>query len=331
MELLFFDNFAIKALRTMMELNNNTVLLSIPEIAPNQWFNGVSPNLMGIPLDKEHRTWFLFQPIVWQFPHLLPRINPAVHIGKAMINNVFVSYIGIANVASSLWSSFIPNLITGIETCRKALPNNTTLQLSICCREVYDSIVDMCAFDWPIPDLLKSCFGNHVALRTVLSILDICSLPPGVKHLKVLRNETYTRLLDIYTAVNKIIYPFGRGIDVRLVAQINALKSCYVNSEKLNKFRRLLSTNIEINQTIRLLWGLPRSLGAILALKRLKDNLCSIPNLTVYYRHFFNKQVSPNTLAFSQLTRSSSTCFLNEARIVSNDIVSTGLTTYHAK
>ncbi|PIM96522.1 hypothetical protein alecur_65 [Candidatus Hodgkinia cicadicola] len=331
MSLLFLDKFAIKVLGIMIKLNKNTVLLSLPEIAPNQWFNGVSSNLTGIPLDKDHRTWFLFQPIIWQFPNLLPKINPAINIGKAMVNNAFVSYIGISNVAMSLWSSFIPNLVTGIETCRNVSPSNINFQLSVSCRDVYDGIVDMCAFDSSITDLLKSCFGNHVALRTILSILDICSLPPGIKRLRVLKNESYTRFLDLYTAVNRILHPFGRGIDVRLIAQINAIKSYYVNSEKLNKFRRLLSTSIEITQAIRLLWGLPRSLGAVLALKRLRDNLGSTPNLTIYHRCLFNKPVSPTTLAFSQLTRASSTCFLNEARLISDNVVSTGLTTYQAK
>ncbi|PIM95942.1 hypothetical protein magsdc_127 [Candidatus Hodgkinia cicadicola] len=329
--MVFFDDFSIKVLKTMNKLNKNTILLSLPEIAPNHWFNGVPSKLSGIPFDKTHRTWFSFQPIVWQFQHILPNINPTICIGKTKISNTLTPYIGISNAATTLWGSFIPNLITAIETCRSISPNNETFTLNVSCRDVYDSIVDICAFNPPIPNLLKSCFGNHVALKTLLSTLDICSIPPGTKRLRVLRNETYTRLLDLYTTVNKILSPFGRSINANLLAQTVAIKSCYVNSEKLNKFRRLLSTNIEINQTIRLLWGLPRSLGATLALKRLKDNLNSIPNLTIYHRCFSNKQVSPNTLAFSQLTKSSSTCFLNEARTISNRVISTGLITYHIK
>ncbi len=141
------------------------MLLLLPEIVPNQWFNGVSSNLTVIPLDKDHRTWFLFQPIIWQFPNLLPNINPAIHISKAMVNNTFVSYIGISNVAMSLWSSFIPNPTTDIETCRNTSPSNINFQLSVSCRDVYDGIVDMCSFDLSTTDLLKSCHGNHVALR----------------------------------------------------------------------------------------------------------------------------------------------------------------------
>ncbi|WP_192572948.1 hypothetical protein [Candidatus Hodgkinia cicadicola] len=155
----------------------------------------------------------------------------------------------------------------------------------------------MCTFDLLFLTYIKSCFGNHVALKTLLSTLDICSIPSGTKRLRVLRNETYTRLLDLYTTVNKILSPFGRSINANLLAQTVSIRSCYVNSKKLNKFRRLLSTNLEITQTIRLLWGLPRSLGATLTLKRLKANLNSIPNLTIYHRCFSNKQVSPNTLS----------------------------------
>ncbi len=223
----------------------------------------------------------------------------------------------------------MPNLVNAALMSRKIFPDSVPLTFIVSCREVYDALIDACLFDFPVPGLLKACFGNQDALRSMLALLATCSEVPRKKCFRMSGHDIFTRLLDLYTTVDASLAPYGLGVNIALLAQYEAIRlACFVNIYKLNLFRKLMSLNITVPQLIRILWGRPKYLRAVWALIRIYNNLRVVPNLHIYHMCIFNKPLSENVMAFGQLASANMTCYVSEVNRVSGRFVATGVMAY---
>ncbi len=320
---LMYDKDIAWVIKNVCRCNDNVMVLRLPLIVPTKWFYGCDPLLAGVAINANHRSWFMYQPIVWRFYQLLPKDILMIAASYALVNDKHIRYVGIANSSRSLWKSLMLNLNGIISTVSKSLRKGSKLTLTICCKEIYENIVDMCCFEPHVAKLLKGCYGNISALQTVLGILSKNCLPSNKKIFRSSFNETFDRFFDLFASVDKATAFYGFGSKVKLFAQLEAIKLCTVDLFRFNMFKKLISLELDVNKFIKLLWGITRSIGVIKSLKRLRDNFKHFENLTIYHSCYFDRLVSDNVVVFGQLENESATCATIESCAIDDDIITT--------
>ncbi len=260
-----------------------------------------------------------FEQVSSQSSQESTQVSTEICVGNAIVNGKPLSYIGITSVGLSFWPSYIANLLANIELCRCLSPKNKPTKLKVCYREVYDELITLCGFDHPVLDLLKLCFGNASALKLTLVILAASCRAPNTKRLCYTNISPYTRIADLYDAVNARLGAYTKPKPIPIEQLLALRKINLISATKLNLLRKLLSLDIGLYRSIRLFHNHPKMSKSFNILKRMKDNLQSVANLKAFNLMWFYNSFASDIVAIYQLSLTTKTCIVGEVSHTSNN------------
>ncbi|MGP1906057.1 MAG: hypothetical protein ACTS46_01520 [Candidatus Hodgkinia cicadicola] len=278
--------------------------VNLPQVVPAVWLRSTLRMClhMGVPVGPDWRTLFPLRGVITYY--LAPlRVNCLyVCDSLAFVEERLLRCFEIVTKETLFWASHFKNVLACFHLLSQVTPVGEPLELRLCYREVFDSIVNACKFPRPIGAILKSCWGNQSSLDVTLAILT-----KNANHVYPSVNwKTYQRRsYSIFRLLSADLAPYKMQASARKLLLLEAAaKMINIPLSSLNKFRRLISMTIDVDVAARLFRGLPAFRSFRRIVKRVSSELPDGRNLLIKFSHLHSAPFDPKASAVHQLTSS---------------------------